>query len=389
LPDAPEPVARPWWWLPWAVAFVLLCTTVLCAMEAFSSIDDATVKKLAEERGLNLAKDVSSKTAISIPGAPAAAAQADEIALESKGYVVPISLIQISPIITGIVKELYIEEGKFVRKGDTLAVIQDTDFFVSDRDRAIGAQKQAQARIDEMIQYRDQEVEQAKADLDDAIAQRIQANLKYERTKKLRVTGAVAPEDFEAAESGFLSAKARVRNRELAYHLLMKGPRDEKIKAATWELAQAQADEARANWRLENREIKAPINGIILSKKAEKGNIVNPSAFSSGLAASLCEMANLHEMEVDLSISERDISKIFTAQECRIRAEAYPNRTYLGRVSRIMPMGDRSKGAVPVRVKILSFRSLDAKGKELPEDRQGEFLRPEMGAVVTFLNRKG
>jgi hypothetical protein len=52
-----------------------------------------------------------------------------------------------------------------------------------------------------------------------------------------------------------------------------------------------------------------------------------------------------------------------------------------------MPMADRSKSSVPVRVKI-QFPAVDAKGQPLPKDEQGEYLRPEMGAIVTFLNRK-
>ena len=91
--------------------------------------------------------------------------------------------------------------------------------------------------------------------------------------------------------------------------------------------------------------------------------------------------------EVDLSIAERDISKLFENQDCRIRAEAFPQRIYQGYVSRIMPMGDRGKSAVPVRVKI-DFRPVDAKGQPLLKDTQGQFLRPEMGAIVTFLKPK-
>ena len=58
-------------------------------------------------------------------------------------------------------------------------------------------------------------------------------------------------------------------------------------------------------------------------------------------------------------------------------AEAYPNRPYRGFVSRIMPTGDRAKAAVSVRVKI-----------EIPADEAGQYLRPDMGARVTFYNKK-
>ena len=92
-------------------------------------------------------------------------------------------------------------------------------------------------------------------------------------------------------------------------------------------------------------------------------------------------------MEVDLAVAERDIAKVFKDQECRIRAEAFPKRFYYGYVSRIMPMADRSKTSVPVRV-LIQFPATDSRGTALPKEEQGEFLRPEMGAIVTFLNRK-
>ena len=167
---------------------------------------------------------------------------------------------------------------------------------------------------------------------------------------------------------------------------MRSGPRDEKIATAIGDIAQVQADYDKAIWRWNNTQVKAPIKGIILSKKTEEGNIVNPSAFSNGLSASLCEMADLYDLEIDLSIAERDIAKVFKGQECRVRAEAFPGRIYRGYVSRIMPMADRSKAAVPVRVRV-QFPAQDQKGQPLPMEKQGEFLRPDMGAIATFLNR--
>src|SRR5262249_31100857 len=150
--------------------------------------------------------------------------------------------------------------------------------------------------------------------------------------------------------------------------LLVDGPRVERVDAADAEVKQWQAELAKAQWRLDNCTVRAPIKGIILTKKAEEGNIVNPSAVSNGLSASLCEMADLTDLEVDLKIQERDVAKVFKGQRCKIRAEAFPDRTYEGVVSRLMPIADRSQAAVPVRVKI--------KGLETEE---GVYLKPEMG----------
>src|SRR5207244_12220508 len=103
-----------------------------------------------------------------------------------------------------------------------------------------------------------------------------------------------------------------------------------------------------AEWNLDNCTVRAPLTGTILTKKAEEGNIVNPIAFN--ISASLCDMADLSDLKVDLTIQERDVAKVFKDQRCKLRPEAFPERIYDGFVSRLMPIADRAKGAIPVRV---------------------------------------
>jgi multidrug efflux pump subunit AcrA (membrane-fusion protein) len=88
-------------------------------------------------------------------------------------------------------------------------------------------------------------------------------------------------------------------------------------------------------------------------------------------------MADLANMEVDLAIYERDLARVELGQPCKVRTEAYPDRPYHGTVSRIMPQADRGKGSVPVRVKI-----------DIPREEAGKYLRPDMGANVTFYSEK-
>jgi HlyD family secretion protein len=375
-------------WIPWAICVFLFCAAGVFALEAFSPINDDLIKKLAQERGLNVGKGAadSSVGKLVLPGAPGSSSSSVEISLESKGYLIAYKLIQVSPKITGTVLKLNIEEGKEVPKDFVLAELEDIE-YQSDLDHAIEAKKSAEGRLEELRKYREAEIRQTKADLDDSIFQRDQAKAKFERTVVLKQRNAVSPEDYEAAEFGFRSLEARTVRLQLAYDLMRSGPRDAKIATAIGDIGQAKADLKKANWRWENTLVKAPIKGIILSKKTEEGNIVNPSAFSNGLSASLCEMANLHDLEVDLSIAERDIAKVFDKQECRIRAEAFPGRIYRGYVSRMMPIGDRGKSSVPVRV-CVQFPAQDQKGQPLPLEKQGAFLRPDMGAIVTFLNRE-
>ena len=109
-------------------------------------------------------------------------------------------------------------------------------------------------------------------------------------------------------------------------------------------------------------------------------NILHGEQGALSLSASLCDMADLTELEVDLSIPERDVDRLIKfrvehakPQKCQVRADAFPGRVYDGYVSRIMPTADRAKGAIPVRVKV-----------KVPRDEEGVYLKPEMGVIVSF-----
>ena len=92
-----------------------------------------------------------------------------------------------------------------------------------------------------------------------------------------------------------------------------------------------------ARWRL--AALPGHDSGTILKKNAG-GNLVNAIAFSARSALRRREPADL---EVDLSIQERDIKQIFVGQRCTVRAEAYTDRVYKGVVARLMPIADKAK----------------------------------------------
>ena len=199
-----------------------------------------------------------------------------------------------------------------------------------------------------------------------------QSELEYKRNRELRGP-AISARDFETAEAQYQGMAKRVERLRLAVTLMDMGPREERIAAARAEVEQSQARLTQTRWRLENCTMRAPIDGTILTKKAELGNLVNPLAFGA-TSSSICDMADLSDLEVELDITERDVSKVRKGMACRVRAEAYPDRVYTGVVDRLMPIANRAKGAVPVRVKVA-----------VPKDEEGVYLKPEMGAVVSFL----
>ena len=119
----------------------------------------------------------------------------------------------------------------------------------------------------------------------------------------------------------------------------------QKIATARTQLEVAEADLVTVRWRLEGCMVRAPGSGTILKKNAEEGNLVNENL-------SLCELANLSELEVELAIPEREIHKIRPQERCKVRTEAFPDRIYDGVISRVMPVANRLQSAIPIRVKI-------------------------------------
>lgn len=298
-----------------------------------------------------------------------------KVMLEAKGYIIPAHQILVSPKVSGMITMLQVEEGRRVEQGELLAVLESTE-YESDARRARATVSLAEQRLLELKNgNRPQEIAQASAELGETVALLPQLEADYERNIKLLQDNAISVQEVDRSRSELDAAQKRKLRLEQAFKLMVEGARKERIAIAEAELEQAEADLMKAEWRLSSCKIIAPISGTILEKNAEVGNLVNPVAFNGSF--SLCEMADLSDLEVDLSIQEREISVVFVGQRCRIRADAYPTRDYEGYVDRLMPIADRAKGAIPVRVKI-----------KIPAEEEGVYLKPEMGAIVTFYDEK-
>ncbi len=360
-------------WLPWTLCAFLAVSTGVFAIRSMGRPADPSAKS----------KDAAAEAKA------AGSATSGDVALEAKGYIIPAHQIQVSPKVSGMVEELYIEEGKSFKKGETLAVLEKSNYeYAVDRaraqlGRALANLEAAKQRRDEIQSgNRPEEIEAAKAALAEAEALRDQFQLEWKRNSGLKFGNAVAMREYEQAEYAYKAQDMRAVKLRKEYDLMVKGAREERRAAAEAEVKQAEAEAKHAEaelrtaqWNLDSCTVVAPVSGTILVKRAEMGNLVQPMAFTG--STSLCDMADLSDLEVELSIQERDISHVSAGQLCRIRPEAYQQRTYEGKVDRLMPIADRAKGAITVRVKVT-----------LPKDeKQGSYLKPEMGVIVSFMKR--
>ncbi len=359
----------------WAV---MLFLTGLCLWLAYAAFKPRTLSATAPPAGDVARADTSAtkpdaSAARHTSAKAVAAAPAGEFVLESKGYVIPKRQILVSPQVNGRLTKVSFEEGQRVEQGDILAEIEQTE-FKSDFLRLQATLAGAKQRLLELeTGSRPEEISQAEAELAETRAQLPQAESEWRRNQDLLAKRAVSESAYQQAEAQYRSMLRRIERLNFALKLLRDGPRVERIDAARADVDQAEAELSKAKWRLDNCTVRSPISGTILKKNAEEGNIVNPIAFNGSF--SLCEMADLADLEVELDIQERDISRVFKGQLCEVRADAWPDRVYQGEVSRLMPIADRAKGSVPVRVKL-----------QVPAEEEGVYLKPEMGATVGFLN---
>lgn len=352
----------------WYLCAVLLATSVFTAGAAITYRSrQAALRKELDEAAAKLSELETARSAARSNGEPSPGT----IALESKGYIIPEQQILVSPQVSGRVIELNFEAGQQVEKGFVLAVLDSTEYR-ADLARAKAAVELSRQQLTEaLVGNRPDEIRQAEAELAETMTNRDQAERNLKRKRELREKGIVTAQELDDAQSQYDALVKRYERVSASLRLMQEGPREERKKIARFQVEQAEAELVRAQWRLDNCTITAPISGTILKKNAELGNLVNPVAFNGSF--SLCDMADLSRLEVDLSIQERDIAKVFKGQKCRVRAEAFPDRFYEGVVARLMPIADRAKGAVPVRVRL-----------KVPKEEEGIYLKPEMGAIVTF-----
>ena len=358
--------------LPWALCVILLMTTAAFGYRAYR-VGALTPTTPASE-------DAAPAVA---PASTATVASSGEVVLQSKGYVIPAHQVQVSPKVGGMILKLHerFEEGQYFKKDEILAELESVD-YQADYDRAVAAEKAAVQRLKESKGSPPEEIAASRNELKESEATLQQLKLDLRRSERLVGTDALTTKEYELAKFAHDSMKRRVDRLHSSLDIMIRGARVERQDAAQADLEAAKSDVAKADWRLKNCRVRAPIDGHILTKKAELGALVNPLAFT--IAGTLCDMADLAKLEIDLSVQERDIARVSKGQRCTIMPEAFQNHEpfrkrhpqgYDGRVIRLMPIADRSKGAINVRVEV----------DKIPNDEVGMILKPEMSVLVSFL----
>lgn len=255
--------------------------------------------------------------------------------MTASGYVVAQRKAAVATKATGRLEILNVQEGSRVKKGDLLAKIDARD-------------------VEAQLAASNANVAVARAAVRSAEADAKNSAIELKRSRDLVAQNFVSGSALDAAVSRDDRALAQVANARAA------------LQAAL-----ANANNAKVG--VDFTEIRAPFDGVVVTKSANVGDIVTPFSSAVDSKGAVVNMADLSTLEVEADVSEASLSKIAVGQPCEILLDALPETRFAGTVSRMVPTVDRAKATIMTKVR---FDKLD--------DR----ILPDMSAKVSFLSKK-
>jgi HlyD family secretion protein len=289
----------------------------------------------------------------------------------------------------GRMTELAVREGDFVKKGDLIAKLDAAQLdqqLLRDQAEVASAQSsllqlqtsieyqgatidsdistrraelaQAQAKLDELMAgSRPQEIQQAQSAVTDAKVWNDQARLDWERAQTLFAREDIAKAQYDQARAKLDSTAAQLRQAQDHLGLVQEGPRKEEIAGARAQVSRAQAavQTAEAN-RIELRRkeqelsarraeiertraqagmtrtqigdttIAAPIDGVVLVKSAEAGEVV-------AAGTTIVSLGDLAHPWLRAYINETDLGRVKLGGKVRLSTDSFPGKTYDGHIS--------------------------------------------------------
>lgn len=224
-----------------------------------------------------------------------------ESTVEATGTIEPLRVVEVKSQASGEILNMPVELGDRVEQGDLLLEINPRD--------------------------EENQLQQAQADLEQAEARLDVAKEQLSRAQVLRDSGVVTAGELE-------SAKLEHANARSAY-----------VKAQTsLELAREQRADA---------TVRAPITGTVIQRQVEEGQVITSTNSVTG-GTTLLQMADLDTVRVRTMVDESDVGRVEPGMPAGITVEAYPDRTFEGRVQKIEPQAtvEQNVTMFPVLIRI-------------------------------------
>lgn len=286
---------------------------------------------------------------------------------------IEVTKTDITPKLGGYLIELTVREGDRVTKGQRIARIDRPDLNAQlARDEA--ALNRARAQLRDLEQgARNQELQEAAANLAAARSQAMKAQTDFDRFNRLFRDGAIAVQQLDNSRSAHEVAANNLKAAQARYSLLMAGNRPETIQAQRLEVERSQAVLAASRIQLEESIVVSPLAGRVLSKNYERGEYVNPGA-------AIATIGDLQDCWVKIYVSTEQLGRIRLGQKAQVRIDAFPGKAFSGEIREIsqnaeytprqsITQRERANMVFAVKVKL---------------DNAEEFMKPGLPADVVL-----
>ena len=257
----------------------------------------------------------------------------------ASGRIMTPQRVAVGAVITGRVERIPVQEGQSVRRGDILMALDDRDERAAvAQARAAVAQAEAKVR-----QLRELGLPAAEQGLVQAQANLTQARRQHDRAADLKARGFVsqsalddAQRNLDVAESQLRAAKLQVESNSAA---------GSEFAVAQTALEQARASLGVAQAKLDDTVIRAPVDGTLIARAVEPGNVVQPGK-------ELMALAPAGETQVVVQIDEKNLAQLRVGQKALGSADAFPRERFAAELVYINPGIDALRGAVEVKLRV-------------------------------------
>ena len=274
--------------------------------------------------------------AVRVAPAKPIASQARGAVLNASGYVTARRQATVSSKVTGKVIDIYIEEGLHVKQGQELARL---DSSIISRGLAV-AQAEAAA---------------AKSALEETRVRIREAQIDYDRAAHLAESAVGSKSDLDHARAQLDASRAR-------------------LSAQSDQLASAQRQVDLQRQNVEDAIIRAPFDGVVVSKDAQPGEMISPVSAGGGFTRTgICTIVDMASLEIEVDVNEAYINRVHPNQQVEAVLDAYPDWKIPAHVITAVPTADRQKATVKVRI---AFDQKDAR------------ILPDMGVKTSFITNE-
>lgn len=282
--------------------------------------------------------------------------------------------VEVSSKLPGRIAQLLVREGDAVQANQIIARLDMAEIEAEvAQHRAALARTEAQLK-ELLAGSRVEEIEEAHANLRQAEDNLKLAKDDWDRFDNLFKEGAISAQERDRAKNKVEVAISQVKAARERYQMIRIGPRPEVIEAARHERDRAKAALGAAQVRLRDGTILAPLAGIVLTKRAEQGEIINPGF-------PIVVLIDPDDLWLRVYIPESEIGLVKIGQKGTITVDSFPNRRFEGKVIEISSKAEFTPRTVQTKKERVNL----VFGVKISLDNRERLLKPGMPADAEII----